>query len=136
MRKNKLLTAFIGFALLATLTQCFTKKKNEGEKLYTANCASCHMDDGSGLRGVIPPIAGSDYLVKHRRSLACLIRHGQAGEITVNGQKYNQAMPGVEHLNDGQILNLLNYIQTNFGNKNERYTLVEVKSDLEICPSH
>ncbi|MDX5480224.1 MAG: cytochrome c [Hymenobacteraceae bacterium] len=136
MRKNRFVAVVLGAMALTTLTQCFTSKKNEGERLYAQHCQSCHMEDGSGLRGVIPPIAGADYLQKHREELPCLIRHGIEGPIVVNGVEYNQPMPGVEGMRDDHITNLLNYIQTNFGNNNERYTMQEVRRLLEECPPH
>lgn len=122
-----------GVMTLATLTQCFTEKKNEGQRLYTQHCANCHMDDGSGLRNLIPPLAKADYLVSNRDELACIIQHGQQGEIVVNGVTYNKDMPGVEHLNKSQITNILNYIQTNFGNSNKRFTMQEVEKHLDKC---
>lgn len=125
-----------GLVALTTLTQCFTNRKNEGEKLYVANCQSCHMEDGSGLRGLIPPLAKADYLQLHREELPCLIRHGISGEIVVNGQEYNKEMPGLERLQLDDVTNLLNYIQTNFGNDNQRYTMTEVEELLESCPAH
>lgn len=134
MARNKLVALALGGLILTTLTQCFTNKKNEGQRLYEANCQSCHMEDGSGLRGVIPPIAGADYLKKHRNELPCLVRHGIEGPITVNGIEYNQPMPGVETMREDEITNLLNYIQTNFGNNNQRYTMPEVEQLLEKCP--
>jgi hypothetical protein len=92
------------------------------------------MEDGSGLRGIIPPIAGADYLVNNRNNLPCLIRHGIKGTILVNGIEYDQPMPGSENLREDEITNLLNYIQTNFGNNNERYTFPEVEGLLNNCP--
>jgi mono/diheme cytochrome c family protein len=126
----------VGLAALAltTLTQCFTKRESEGQQLYAQQCANCHMDDGSGLRGLIPPLAGSDYLVRHRDQLACLIRHGQQGEIVVNGVPYNRPMPGVQDLSEVHITNILNYIQTSFGNQNEVFTVQEINRHLENCP--
>ncbi|MBW7467965.1 cytochrome c [Pontibacter aydingkolensis] len=135
MARNRLMAVALGGLVLTTLTQCFTNKKNEGQRLYETNCQSCHMEDGSGLRGVIPPISGADYLEQHRDELACLIRHGIDGPITVNGIEYNKPMPGVD-LREDQITNLLNYIQTNFGNNNARYTMPEVEKQLETCPPH
>lgn len=134
MAKSKTLAWAAGILALSTLTQCFTEKSNEGKRLYEANCQSCHMEDGSGLRGVIPPLAGADYLQIHRNELPCLIRHGLEGSITVNGVEYNQPMPGLESLREDKVTNLLNYIQTNFGNSNERYTMPEVEELLESCP--
>ncbi|MHC2992455.1 cytochrome c class I [Pontibacter sp. HJ8] len=131
--KSKLIAPAAGMAALLTLTQCFTDRQNEGERLYTQYCANCHMDDGSGLRNLIPPLAGADYLVNHRDELACIIQHGQTGNIVVNGKNYNQGMPAFEHLNKGQITNILNYVQTNFGNSNERFTIPEVEKYLDKC---
>ncbi|WP_347156730.1 c-type cytochrome [Pontibacter chitinilyticus] len=134
MRKSRIIAVVTGLAALTTLTQCFTEQQNEGQRVYAANCASCHMDDGSGLRGVIPPLAKADYLASHRKQLPCLVRQGMNGEVTVNGVSYNRPMPPMNKLRDDEIANLLNYIQTNFGNKNERYTMQEVKDYLEFCP--
>jgi mono/diheme cytochrome c family protein len=133
MRRNKLLNAAIGIFCVTLLTQCFTDKQNQGQRLYEANCQSCHMEDGSGLRGLIPPLAKADFLQKHRDELPCIIRNGIKGNITVNGVTYNQPMPGVEKMREDEITNLLNYIQTNFGNNNERYTFPEVEEMLENC---
>ncbi|RDV15002.1 cytochrome c [Pontibacter diazotrophicus] len=136
MRKTKGIAVVTGILALTTLTQCFTEKQNEGQRLYEANCQSCHMEDGSGLRNLIPPIASADYLQKHREELPCLIRHGLEGPILVNGQEYDRPMSGLETMRTDKITNLLNYIQTNFGNNNERYTLQEVDQLLESCPPH
>lgn len=133
MRKIKLVTGGLAALVLSTLTQCFTNRQSEGQQLYAQQCANCHMDDGSGLRGLIPPLAGSDYLTRHRDQLACLIRHGQQGEIVVNGVRYNRPMPGDLELTEVHITNILNYIQTSFGNKNELFTVQEVNQALQKC---
>jgi mono/diheme cytochrome c family protein len=134
MRPIKLLTGVLATLVLTTLTQCFTNRQSEGQQLYVQQCANCHMDDGSGLRGLIPPLAGADYLTRHRDQLACLIRHGQQGEIVVNGVRYNRPMPGDLELTEVHITNILNYIQTSFGNKNELFTVQEVNRTLQNCP--
>jgi mono/diheme cytochrome c family protein len=123
----------IGLLVLLTLSQCFSEQTSEGQQLYSQQCASCHMDDGSGLRGLIPPLAGSDYLVRHRESLACIIRHGQQGDIVVNGIHFNRPMPANKDLQEVHITNILNYIQTNFGNRNELFTVQEVNQALKNC---
>lgn len=94
------------------------------------------MDDGRGLRRLIPPIAKSDYLIKNRQELPCLIKHGHQGRMVVNGQEYNYPMPGAETLAADQITNLLNYLQTNFGNANERFTIPEIAATLDTCATH
>ena len=134
MNKSRFLAVVFGAMALTTLTQCFTDKQNQGQKLYEQHCQSCHMEDGSGLRGLIPPLTKADYLQTHRDELACLIRNGADGPMVVNGIEYNKEMPGVHALREDEITNLLNYIQTNFGNQNKRYTMTEVEEMLEECP--
>ena len=107
----------------------------EGERLYKANCANCHMDDGVGLGGLIPPLAGSDYLAAHREALPCMLRKGLEGPIVVNGKTYNEKMPGIPTLTPIQVTNLLNYINQAWGNKNGPYRLDEVTKAMEKCES-
>ena len=133
MGSLKIIRLLLAAGLLSCLTQCFTESKSEGEQLYGQQCANCHMDDGSGLRGLIPPLAGSDYLTRHRSQLPCLIKHGQQGDIVVNGVHYNRPMPASKDLQEVHITNILNYIQTHFGNKNELFTVEEVNRSLQQC---
>jgi mono/diheme cytochrome c family protein len=125
-------TALLAAAVLA-LPGCFTDRQNEGQRLYAQHCASCHGEQGQGLRRLIPPLAGADYLAQNRAQLPCLIRRGQQGPIVVNGVHYNQVMPGHEDLTDSQITNLLNYMQSAWGNKGEKYTIREVGELLQPC---
>lgn len=131
--RTRLLRVLLAAGLCSMITQCFTRTQSEGELLYVQQCANCHMDDGSGLRGLIPPLAGADYLRRHRDQLPCLIRHGQKGEIVVNGVHYNRPMPGNKDLQEVHITNILNYIQTHFGNENELFTVEEVNRSLQQC---
>lgn len=120
--------------LLATATTgCFSERQNEGAKLYQTHCSSCHGEQGEGLRRLIPPLAASDYVAQHRAELPCIIRRGQQGPLVVNGIEYNQVMPGHEDLTDSQIANLLNYVQRQWGNQNEPYTIREVSELLAPC---
>lgn len=112
---------------------CRPNPYREGERLYKSNCANCHMDDGGGLNALIPPLAGADFLKKNREKLPCLLRHGLKDTIVVNGRTYAEEMPGVEALSDIQIVNILNYVNSNWGNQNEPYRLDEVRNSLEKC---
>jgi mono/diheme cytochrome c family protein len=124
-------------ALLAAgalvLPGCFTDRQNEGPRLYAAHCASCHGEQGQGLRRLIPPLAGADYLRTHRNELPCLIRRGQHGPVTVNGVLYDQVMPAHEELTDSQITNLLNYVHNAWGNRAPKHTIREVSELLAPC---
>src|SRR5690554_4275912 len=64
-----------------------------GKVLYENLCANCHQVDGQGLGSLIPPLAGSDYMLADIGRTVRIIKFGQEGEITVNGVQYNQPMP-------------------------------------------
>ena len=87
----------------------------EGEQLYVTHCSNCHQRDGKGLRKVYPPLAGSDYLDSHFREVICGMKYGLQGEITVNGIKYNQAMPGVIALTELELAEIATYVYTTWG---------------------
>ncbi|RAK70371.1 c-type cytochrome [Hymenobacter edaphi] len=126
-------TAAALLAGAAVLSACFTDRQNEGQRLYATHCASCHGAQGEGLRRLMPPLAGSDYLRRHRDELPCLIRRGQKGLIVVNGVTYDQVMPAHEDLTDSQITNLLNYVHNAWGNQGAKHTIREVSQLLEAC---
>ena len=108
---------------LLVLPSCFTSTKHQGERLYVQHCSGCHGEQGEGLGQLIPPLAGSDYLAQHSGQLACIVRYGLNGPITVNGVAYNQLMLGVQdttthrELSPAQVTNLLNYIEGHWGNR-------------------
>jgi mono/diheme cytochrome c family protein len=126
----------LGAAACVALPGCFSNSRNQGERLYVQNCAGCHGEQGQGLARLIPPLAGADYLVDHRDELPCLLRHGQNELIVVNGIAYHQVMPGNEQLTTPQITNLLNYIETHWGNEAVPRTMREVQEQLDTCPKH
>lgn len=53
--------------------------------------------------------------------------NGLSGEITVNGEKYNQVMPA-STLTDEEIADVFTYILNNFDNKGGEVTAAEVKA--------
>ena len=126
------LSGFLLLLLLA-LPGCFSNNRHQGEKLYVQHCANCHGDEGQGIGRLIPPLAGADYLVKHRAELACLIRNGQNEAIVVNGIGYHNIMPGNKALSPAQLTNLLNYVESHWGNKGAPRTIRDVQAQMEQC---
>ena len=120
--------------LSCCLAACRKNPYRDGADLYKHACASCHLENGRGLGALIPPLSGSDFLVKNRDQLPCILRHGLADTIQVNGVQYAEKMEGVKGLSDIQITNVLNYVQTNWGNRNPVYSLEEVRQLLDRCP--
>lgn len=119
------------FALALMSPACETNPYREGERLYKANCANCHLDNGAGLGALIPPLAGADYLASNRERLPCILKYGLKDTIVVNGVPYAEAMPGVPTLSAIHITNILNYINTSWGNNLPPYRLDEVRVLLE-----
>ena len=101
----------------------------QGQKLYEKHCSNCHQKDGSGLGRLYPPLNTSDYMDENFNEVLCLMRHGKAGEIFVNGQQYNQPMPGISNLSDLEIAEIATYIFNTWGRQRG---IVEVKSASPI----
>ena len=121
------------FFLLLTVAACSPNPFPQGERLYKYHCANCHMDDGNGLAGLIPPLAGSDFLKANQGEVPCIIRHGIQKEIEVNGKIFQQEMAGIPDLNLYEITNIINYIHHSWGNDLGYRTVEEVESALENC---
>ena len=87
-----------------------------GKSLYEDFCLRCHMPDGQGQIGIIPPLAKSDFLFKHMEESIKAIKFGGIdGEITVNGVKYNSKMEKMG-LYDDEIADIMNYTLNSWGN--------------------
>lgn len=131
--KNSLLILCILLGIAFGWNACKQQPYGHGESLYKNFCANCHMETGEGLKGLIPPLAAADYLKNNQDQLACIIRHGMQGEIRVNGKTYDEMMLAVPELNDFEITNVINYINTSWGNNIEYMSIERVKTQLENC---
>lgn len=134
---NLLRTKFIVAAFAATfsllLMQCTFDQEQKGEKIYNAYCANCHGAKGEGLAELIPPIAQSDWLANNQDILICFLVNGNNDEVVVNGITYDGVMPPLPPLSYIQVTNLLNYINTNFGNQLPAFRADYVQIELENC---
>jgi len=104
-----------------------------GQKLYVQHCQNCHGAKGEGLGKLYPPLTDQKFLEENRDKLACIVKNGMAGEIMVNGEKFNQAMPGVPSLTNIDVAYVLTYITTYFGNSTTHFTQEEVIQMLKDC---
>jgi mono/diheme cytochrome c family protein len=107
----------------------------QGEQIYEAYCASCHMEEGQGLQGLYPPLAKSDYLAAHLQEVPCLIVNGLSDTIMVNGKTYEIPMPPIPTMNAVQITNVMNYISHSWGNDLGYIKISEVEAALAGCTS-
>jgi hypothetical protein len=91
------------------------------------------MADGTGLKNVIPPLKNSEFLKKNQSSLTCLIRKGTKDTINVNGKIFKQPMPGSPKLTQGDITNIINYINQAWGNNYGIIKYDDVLKQFESC---
>ena len=106
---------------------------SEGKKLYEVNCANCHQLDGSGLARLYPPLKNSDYIIPHKAEVICGIRHGQKGDLMVNGILFNQEMPPNANLTDLEIAEIATYVFTEFADSVQIITLNEIAEIMKSC---
>jgi cytochrome c oxidase cbb3-type subunit II len=98
-------------------------------------CFTCHQQNGQGLAGQFPPLAGSDWVLGDKERLIKISMYGLMGEIEVNGVKYNNVMapPGIPpgSLTDEQIASVLTYIRNDWGNSASAVSAEEVATVRE-----
>ena len=104
-----------------------------GKQIYQQRCQHCHGQNGEGLGKLYPPLDSADYLVENKEKLSCIIRHGQAGPIVVNGIEYNQVMPSNPDLLEDDIAQLSTYILNAWSNEEGLVEKEDVLKQLENC---
>lgn len=101
----------------------------QGKQLYLTHCSNCHQEDGRGLGLLYPPLDTSDYMQNHLEDVLCLIRNGKRDALMVNGESYNQVMPGIPNLSDLEIAEIATYIYNSWSHQRG---LVDVKLASKI----
>ena len=96
-----------------------------GAKVYTQNCATCHMDDGRGVQNLNAPLVKTSYVLGDKTKLINVLLKGLKG-VEIDGEKYSNAMPSHSFLADKQIADVLTYVRNSFGNKGSSITQAEV----------
>lgn len=89
----------------------------DGRVVYAANCVACHQGNGLGIPGAFPPLAASEWVLTDPEIPAQILLHGMQGPIEVAGQLYSGVMPSMAHLSDDELVAVLNYIRSDWGNK-------------------
>jgi cytochrome c551 len=105
----------------------------DGQVLYKTHCANCHQENGQGLAGLYPPIAGSDFLKKNKDLVLCSMRNGLKDTIVVNGKTYRQPMPANTQLQALDVAEIATYIYNEWGNEKVITDVKSVQKTLERC---
>jgi len=121
----------VGSAYAAPKDAAFVK----GKDLYdgAGSCIACHMADGKGQPGSVPPLAGSDWLDNPDRTIAIVLR-GMAGPVKVNGDRYYSAMPPHLLFDDEKIADIVTYVNHAWGNKGTAVTASQVAKARKGLP--
>lgn len=99
----------------------------DGAALYKQTCAACHQDNGKGIAGAFPPLAGSSVVNKEDTEL--LIR------IVLQGYNarpdYGVMPPFGDQLNDAEIAAILTHERSSWGNSASEVKEEDVKKIRE-----
>ncbi|MCB1007658.1 MAG: cytochrome c, partial [Acidobacteria bacterium] len=108
----------------------------EGRALFLFNCAPCHQPTGLGMKGVFPPLAGSDFIADNsRETVLGTVLGGRTGKLVVNGVEYNNVMPAMSHLKDEQIAQILSFVYESWENPGgmiAAHEVAEVRARLGV----
>lgn len=95
-----------------------------GSKLFNTNCATCHQQDGQGIPGAFPPLAGSPIVNdKNHEIMVSIILMGYDAR-----PEFAAMPPQADLLTDEEIAAIVNYERTSWGNKALTITAEDVKS--------
>lgn len=101
--------------------------EHPGLRIYNTVCLACHMANGTGVPGMFPPLAKTDWVTGDKDRLIRITIQGLSGKIEVNGVTYNSIMPPNAHLSNKEIADVLTYIRQSFGNNAGEVTVEEVQ---------
>lgn len=89
----------------------------QGAALFGSYCATCHQTNGSGIRGSIPPLDGSRYVMADAKVPIAILLRGITGPIEVKGEIYNGRMPTFHAaLENEEIALILTHVRSKWSN--------------------
>ena len=125
----RFLFLFIFLSTSSLAQQSLEDSYERGQMIYADFCVRCHLPDGTGESGVIPPLAKADFLQDVKATIHS-IKYGIYGPITVNGVKYNGSMAPMGLEND-EIADVTNYILNSWGNISDEIVTVAYVHEIK-----
>ncbi len=120
-----MLAAIVALAWAPAQDKKLEESKARGKTVYEELCITCHLPDGKGMPGAIPPLVKSDYLKSIPRTIYA-IKFGLSDPIKVNGVEYSTPMPS-PNLSDEEVSDVTTYILNSWGNKGKLITVKDVE---------
>jgi mono/diheme cytochrome c family protein/glucose/arabinose dehydrogenase len=102
------------------LSAAAQKQIEQGAAVYQTVCGQCHQPTGFGVPNVAPPLMESEWVTGEPERLIRIALQGLYGEIEVNGETWNLAMPGQgenKSLDDAMLAGVLSYVRNAWGNE-------------------
>lgn len=98
-----------------------------GAKLYEDHCAACHGDQGAGVAGAYPPLAGNRaVLMAMPANLVRIVLEGGFAPSTAGHPRPYGMPPFAQTLSNDDIALLLTHLRSSWGNRAEAVSAVEV----------
>lgn len=107
--------------------------KLNGVALYTANCQSCHQENGEGLKGAFPPLKGSKVVNDDNPELMVnIIMNGYNGREK-EGFGPMPAVGIMNNLSAEEIAAIMNHERSSWGNNSKKVTPEEIKKLMDAA---
>ena len=116
---------------ISLLTQC-DHTEYPGKRYYNAYCGNCHMEDGR-IDLTWLGLEKSQYLINQQDKLPCIIRNGIKSMVADSSSEVQLSMPANVKLSEIEILNICNYVNNSWSNKQAQMSLQEIKVKLGFC---
>lgn len=99
-------------------------QRERGRQLYATQCAQCHGDQGEGVTGVYPPLAGNSTVVLgEATNVLQSIRHGGFAPATASNRRPFGMPPA--GLNPQELADVATFIRQSWGNRAPTVTVQE-----------
>ena len=131
---------FVAMPVPAHLKGPAVRQYTLGQEVYhrDAHCFACHLPNGKGLEGAVPPLENSPWVTGTPERLIKLSLYGLMGPIEVNGQKFDGQVPMTPFgglLSDNELAAVLTFVRNSFGNQAKPITAAAVKKVREANPN-
>lgn len=98
-----------------------------GAKLYEQHCAQCHGDQGQGVPGAYPPLAGNRAVtMDSTANLVQIVLNGGYAPATAGNPRPFGMPPFVLVLDDTELATLLTYLRSAWGHQASAVTPTEI----------
>ena len=98
-----------------------------GAKLYARHCAACHGEQGEGVPGAYPALAGNrTVLLDTSANLVHIVIEGGFAPSTAGNPRPFGMPPFATELNDGDVAALLSFVRGSWGNRAAPVSPLEV----------